>query len=143
MDRLLRAALAATELGARYESARAKPRQILTALAIGWVAALFAIAALFWFDLALWFYCEPRLGAPVAAVIAGGALLLAALAAVLAILLARGRKPAPAAAPAIDPQAIAGIARELNGFVREHKALLLVAAALAGAVLGSSPPPKR
>jgi hypothetical protein len=138
MDKLLRAALAATELGALYETARAKPRHIAAALLAGWIAAIFGILALLWFDAALWFYCEPRLGAPIAALISGGALLLAALVAVLTIVLPRSRQPVPAPIPAIDAQALAaGAARELSGLVREHKGLVLAAAALAGLVLGS------
>jgi hypothetical protein len=137
MNGLLRAALAATELGALYENARAKSGHVLAVLLVLWVAAIFGILALLWFDAALWFYCEPRLGAPIAALISGGALLFAAVVAVLTIVLSQAR--APAAAPAaIDSQALAGAARELGGLVRDHKSLLLVGAALAGLVFASS-----
>lgn len=138
MDKLLRAALAATELGAFYETARSRPRQIVVALALGWIASLFGLLALLWFDAALWFYCAPRLGAPIAALIAGGALLLAALIAVLVILLVNQRRePAAPAAPAFDAQALAGAAKQLDGLMREHKGLILTAAALAGLAFGT------
>jgi hypothetical protein len=137
VDKLLRAVLAATELGGLYETARSRPRRIVLVLVAGWVASVFALLALLWCDAALWFYCEPRLGAPIAALIAGGALLLAALIAVLIILLSsRRRDPPPVTAP-FDARALAGAATELNGYVREHKGLVLAAAALAGLVLGS------
>jgi hypothetical protein len=136
MDRLLRAALAATQLGARIEHARARSGRIVAVLLAGWIAAIFGILALLWFDAALWFYCEPRLGAPIAALISGGALLVAALVAVLAIVLSRSRKTPPP--PTVDAQALAaGAARELSGLIREHKGLVLAGAALAGLVLGS------
>jgi hypothetical protein len=136
MDRLLRAAAAAMELGARVEHARAQSGHIVAVLLAGWIAAIFGILALLWFDAALWFYCEPRLGAPIAALISGGALLFAALVAVLAIVLSRSREPV-LQLPPIDPQALAaGAARELSGLVREHKGLILAGAALAGLVLG-------
>ncbi|HXE16258.1 MAG TPA: hypothetical protein VN632_03455 [Stellaceae bacterium] len=137
MDKLLRAVMAATELGAFYENARSRPRRIILALAAGWVASLFALLALLWFDAALWFYCEPRLGAPIAALIAGGALLLAALIAILVILIGSQRREPPAASPAFDAQALAGAAVELDRFVREHKALILAGAAVAGLVFGT------
>ncbi|MGH6981600.1 MAG: hypothetical protein ACREFC_10370, partial [Stellaceae bacterium] len=115
--------------------ARSRSRHIVLVLAIGWIAALFGLLALMWFDAALWLYCEPRLGAPVAALIAGGALLLAAVVAAIAIFLLR-REPPPVASP-IDARALAAAAGDLDGFVREHKGTILIAAALAGLVLGT------
>ena len=139
MDKLLRVALAAMELGAHYENAHARFRPILTAVVAGWVAAAFGILALLWFDAALWFYCQPRLGAPVAALIAGGALLLLALIALLPIALLRsGGAQAPADGVGAGALA-AGAARELNELVRGHKGAIMIAAALAGLVLGSTP----
>lgn len=139
MDKLLRAALAATELGALYEGVRARPRHIILAVVLGWIAAMFGILALLWFDAALWFYCLPRLGPPIAALIAGGALLLAALIAVLVILLTRQPSsqsaPVPGLGAGIDARALA---RELTGFVREHRGAILIASALAGVILGSN-----
>ncbi len=139
MDKLLRAALAATQFNAIYGRIRAEARSLLIAAVAGWIALVFAILALLWFDAALWFYCVPRLGPAIAALIAGGALLLVALVAALVIVWSRSR-PARAVPPPPANLAAANAIHELNGFVREHKGLVLIAAALAGVVVGSTPP---
>jgi hypothetical protein len=139
MDKLLRAALAASRLSLAYRAARAKLVRALTAAVAGMVAALFFLLALLWFDAALWFYCAPKLGAPIAALIAGGAFVLVAVIAMLVIVLSGASRPAaervpPLAAPQVPPDLL----RDMNGFVRRHQGTILLATALAGLLFGST-----
>ena len=139
MNNMLNAAAAGMRLGGVYARAQAKLRHAATVSIAGFVAAVCIFVALLWFDAALWFYCVPRLGPANAALICGGAFVLVASVAVLVIALAR-----PVATRSVDncvpANAMAASAlHELNGFVAEHKGIILVAAALAGVIFGSQP----
>jgi hypothetical protein len=142
MDKLLRAALAASRLSLLYRTAHAKLMRAVTTAAAGLVAGLFFIFGLLWFDAALWFYCAPKLGNPIAALIAGGAFVLVAVIAVLVIVLSGGGSnasvkrayPPPPAGPGIPPDLL----RDMNGFVRRHQGTILLATALAGLLFGTT-----
>jgi hypothetical protein len=142
MNGLLRLALTATGTGALVETARVKSRRIVVAAVCGWIAATFVIAALLWFDIALFLYCEPRLGAWIAALVSGGALIVVALLAMLPMAMqsrpARTPPPQPIASPAFPANELAAKAvREANNLFREHKGTIIVAAALAGLLLST------
>jgi hypothetical protein len=139
MDKLLRAALAASRLSMAFRAARAKLVRALTAAVAGMVAGLFFVLALLWFDAALWFYCAPKLGAAIAALIAGGAFVLIAVIAVLVIVLSGAGGPPAERAPARGaPQVPPDLLRDMNGFVRRHQGTILLATALAGLLFGST-----
>ncbi len=139
MNKMVNAAAAGMRLGGIHTRIQAKLRYAATAAAAGVVAAVCMFVALLWFDIALWFYCAPRLGAANAALICGGAFVLVASIAVLIIVLTRPVAPRPvdnsAAANAVAANAI----QELSGFVGEHKSTILIAAALAGLIFGLQP----
>ncbi len=137
MDKLLRAASVAAQTITLYGRIRAGFRRALIGVVSSGIALVFLILALLWFDAALWFYCAPRIGAALAALVAGGAFLLVAIA-VVAITRWRLRS-APPARPA-PTDGVAAAIHELNGFVRENRGMLLVAAAVLGALLGARPP---
>lgn len=141
MNTILNAAAAGMRLGGVYDRVQIKLRYAATAAVAGMVAGGFIVIALLWFDVALWFYCAPRLGAAIAALICGGAFLLGALIAVLVIVLARpiAPRPRPRDASAATDALAASAIHELNGFVRDNQTTILIAAALAGLVFGSRP----
>lgn len=139
MNTLLNAAVAGMRFGGVYARAQAKLRYAATVAMAGIVVACFVLVALLWFDVALWFYCAPRLGPATAALICGGAFLAAALIGVLVIVLARPVAPRPADNGVAANAMAAGAIHELDGFVRDHKGTILIAAALAGLVFGSQP----
>ncbi|HEX4113447.1 MAG TPA: hypothetical protein VH020_13000 [Stellaceae bacterium] len=132
---LLRAAVSAQELRLFYDSARAKARRLVVALVAGAIAGIFALAAVIWLDIALWFYCEPRLGAPISALIAAGALLLVALLALIPLALTSAR-PRPRRAVAMDAPTAAAL-HDVAELVKRNKGAVIIAAALAGLVLGT------
>jgi hypothetical protein len=137
MDKLLRAGSVAAQTITIYGRIRDGSRRVLIrGVSIG-IALVFSIFALLWFDVALWFYCAPRVGAALAALVAGGALLLVAIAVVL-LPLAWSRPTPPARSASTD--GLAAVVRELNGAMRDNKGTLLVAAALLGAILGARSP---
>jgi hypothetical protein len=137
MDKLLRAAAIAAQTLTIFGRIRAGARRALIEAVSGLIALVFVILALLWFDVALWFYCEPRVGPAFAALIAGGGLLLVAIGIVVMPRLRR-RSPPPARAVPADGLAVA--IHELNGVFRDNRGLILVAAALLGAILGTRPP---
>jgi len=147
MDKLLGAAssVAAQPVNNFYGRIRTGSRRALIKGGCAGLAGLFLIFVLLWFDVALWFYCLPRIGAALASLVAGGALLLVAIALALAPRLAL-HAPQPRARlvhrdgltqGALNPDALAPAIRELGGVVRENKGMILLAAALLGAVLGT------
>jgi hypothetical protein len=137
MDKLLRAASVAAQSITLYGRIRAGCRRALIRVVSSSIALVFLILALLWFDVALWFYCAPRIGAALAALVAGGALVLVAIA-VGTIPRLRLRSPPPARSAPTD--GLAAAIHELNGVLRENKGMLLVAAALLGAMLGARRP---
>ena len=143
MNGLLRSALAITGIEALAETAQAKARHLMVGAVCGAIAAILVIAALIWFDIALFFYCAPRLGPGIAALISGGALIVVALLALVPMAI-HSRPPRPLSPPVSNP--VAGIAvadlagravHEANTLFREHKGTVIVAAALAGLVLSA------
>jgi hypothetical protein len=142
MDQLLRVAMAAANLGALRDAIRAWSRQLAILVVGAALGLFFALAAVLWLDVALWFYCLPRLGPPIASLIAAGALLLVALAALCAVLLMRA--PRAAALPTGPNPAAAGDAlREATALMRRHLGTILAIAAVAGVVIGSTPQQRR
>jgi hypothetical protein len=137
MDKLLRAASVAAQSITLYGRIRAGSRHALIRVVSSSIALVCLILALLWFDVALWFYCAPRIGAALAALVAGGAFLLVAIA-VVTIPRLRLRSPPPARSAPTD--GLAAAIRELNGVLRENRGILLVAAALLGAMLGARRP---
>jgi hypothetical protein len=137
MDKLLRAASVAAQATTIYDRIRAGSRHALIRAVSICVALVLSIFALLWFDIALWFYCAPRVGAALAALVAGGGLLLVAIAMVT---LPRMRwRPIPPVRSA-PTDGLAAAVHQLNGVMRNNKGMILVAAALLGAMLGARSP---
>lgn len=142
MDQLLRVAMAAANLGALRDALRARSRQLAILVVCATLGLVFAVAAVLWLDVALWFYCLPRLGPSIASLIAAGALLLVALAALCAVL--SMRSPRAAGLPTGPNPAAAGDALgERTALMRRHIGTILAIAALAGAIIGSTPRQRR
>jgi hypothetical protein len=137
MDKLLRAASVAAQTIAIYGRIREGSRRALIRVVSSLIGLVFVIFALLWFDLALWFYCAPRIGPAFAALVAGGGMLLVAIA-IVVIPRLRTRSPPPVRAAPTD--GLAAAIHELNGLFRQNKGMILVAAALLGALLGARPP---
>jgi len=142
MNGLLRSALAITGIGALAETAQARARHLMVGAVCGAIAAILVIAALMWFDVALFFYCAPRLGPGIAALISGGALIVVALLALVPMAMrSRPARPLPPASNPMAGIAVADLAgravHEANALFREHKGTVIVAAALAGLVLSA------
>jgi len=139
MSNLLRIALAAARLAAQRGAEGALRRLGLVMLA-GTVALAGFVGGLFWLAAALWFYLLPMLGAPIAAVVVGAALVMIALAILLWIGQSAPRQPAAAIGAGAATPDVAQLAHQLNGFARRNAPALLVIAALAGLMSGASPP---
>lgn len=137
MDKLLRAGSVAAQTSAIYGRIRAGSRRVLIRGVSICIALVFTIFALLWFDVALWFYCAPRIGPALAALVAGGGLLLIAIVIVLLPLL--GWRPTPPLRSA-PTDGLAAAIHELNGVMRDHKGTILAGAALLGAILGARSP---
>jgi len=149
IEKLLGAAssVAAQPMNNVYGRIRTGSRRAAIKAGCAGLAGLFLIFMLLWFDVALWFYCLPRIGAALASLVAGGALLLVAIALALLPRLLLRNAPPPShprlvhrdslAQTGLNPEALAPAIRELSGVVRENKGMILVAAALLGALLGS------
>jgi hypothetical protein len=136
MMRLLRAALTADQLRALYDGARAKARRIVVMIVVGTVAGVCGAAALIWLDIALYFYCLPRFGPPIAALIAAGAFMLVALIALVPLALTSSPRTRPRRSPGVD-QSTAAALHDLTELAKRNKGAILVAAALSGLLLGT------
>jgi hypothetical protein len=137
MDKLLRAASVAAQMVAIYGRIREGSRRAVIRVVSSLIGLVFLIFALLWFDVALWFYCAPRIGPGFAALVVGGGMLLVAVAIVVIPRLRTGSPPPVRAAPT---DGLAAAIHELNGMFRQNKGMILVAAALLGALLGARPP---
>lgn len=118
-----------------YDGARAKARRVVITVVTGAIAGIFVLGALIWLDIALYFYCQQRFSAPIAALIAAGAFLVVAILALIPLTISGSRAPALKALGTPDP----GVAamQEVTNLMKRHQGAILIAAALAGVVLGT------
>jgi hypothetical protein len=137
MKGLLRAVVTARELRPLYDGARAKVRRIAVAIVAVALAAAFAVAALIWLDIALYLYCRPQFGSPIAALIAAGAFVVVALLALLPLALISSRPPPRSRRIAAVDESTAAAVHDLAELVKRNKGAIIVAATLAGLVLGT------
>jgi hypothetical protein len=133
MERVLRIAVAVLRLGALEKAIVAMRRRVMLYAVVGIVALVTAVGLLTWLTIALYLYCATQISPALAAIVVAGAFLIILLAAGLAIVLARPRRAPP-------KQPASALSTELERFLRNNKNSLLLAAIVAGLVIGSTRP---